>query len=56
MPTVETIDNADTAGEAVTTQPFAVDADIDTVVSWVAIVDNGFDVDVDVVLGSNQDW
>lgn len=50
MPTVETIDNTDSDGTAVTTDAFAVDENIDTVVSWIAIVNNDFDVDVDVTV------
>jgi hypothetical protein len=55
MPETETITNTDTAGEAVTTQAFDLDGSAVGVTrkrlnSWVAIVDNGFDVDVDVTI------
>lgn len=47
---VESFDNTDSDGTAFTTQPFAIDEDIDTVVSWLAIVDNAWDVNVDVTV------
>jgi hypothetical protein len=55
MATTETIDNTDSDGSAVTTNSFALDDGRNTSVhSWVAIVDNGFDVDVFVE--SDQEW
>lgn len=48
MPTVETVDNTENAGEDITTQAFEIDSDIDKLVKWVTTVDNGFDVSVSV--------
>jgi len=48
MPTVETVDNTENAGEDITTEPFAIDEDITKLVKWVTAVNNGFDVSVTV--------
>jgi len=48
MTVTESIDNTDTAGEAVTTDLDVVSNDIRY--QWVAIIDNGFNVNVDVTV------
>lgn len=51
MAQTATIDNGDTTGEAETTQAFGIDdPDHSTTYNWVAIIDNGFDVSVDVTV------
>lgn len=56
MAITETIDNTDSDGSAVTTQPVELDnAAHSAVYSWVVIVDNGFDVDVDVEIQFTTD-
>jgi len=50
MVVTDTVDNTDTSGEAVTTDVFALDDEITKVVSWVAIIENGFNVDTDVTV------
>lgn len=56
MAVTDTIGNADSDGSAVTTQAFELDdTDHSSVYSWVAIVDNGFDVDVDVTVQFTTD-
>jgi stress response protein SCP2 len=56
MAQTTTIQNTDTDGTAVTTQAFQIDNPSHTSVqSWVAIIENGFGVDVDVTVQFTTD-
>jgi len=56
MAELDTIENSETTGEAVTTRAYGLDSPgHEATYSWVAIVDNGFDVDVDVTVQFTTD-